>query len=78
MESFGKEAKENRQARKLRKPMHQIYDTNSPFVPFSKIDQNLNLQKRNTFSGDDFRSGKSAFKPYQRPADASSQKMRIS
>ena len=55
--------------------MHQIYDMSSPFVPFSKIDQNLGLQKRNTFSSDEFCSGSSAFKPFKRATDLQSQKM---
>ena len=76
MESFGKKEKENHQRRIFRKPMqHQMYDMNSPFLPFSKIDQNLGLQKRNTFSGDEFCSEKSAFKPFKRATDMQSQKM---
>lgn len=52
---------------------------NSPFMPFAKIDQNLNLQKRNTFSGDNqLCSEKSAFKPYKKPGDLVSQRLEIS
>lgn len=56
-----------------------VYAINSPFMPFAKIDQNLNIQKRNTFSGENqLCSEKSAFKPYKKPEAVGGQRIGIS